>query len=78
MEIDELLLDVVAVRPEHASQMGGCTHTCRHVPATLEEGKPIMIYPVRFMNLSKGKTMNAALCRECFVRLPRESQIAKN
>lgn len=73
MEIDELLFDFLPVRPEHASQMGGCTHTCRHVPATLEEGKPIMIYPVRF-NLSKGDAIEAALCRECYVR----NQVARN
>jgi hypothetical protein len=78
MKIDESLLDVVPVRPKHASQMSGCTHTCSHVPTALEDGKPIMIYPVRFVNLSKGKAMNAALCRECYVRLPRENQIAKN
>jgi hypothetical protein len=73
MEIDELLLDVVPVRPEHASQMHGCTHTCRHVRATLEEGKPVIIYPLRF-NLSQGDALEAALCRECYVR----NQVARD
>jgi hypothetical protein len=78
MDIDESLLDVVPVRPEHASQLDGCTHTCKHIPVTLDDGKPIAIYPVRFVNLSKEKAMNAALCRECYVRLPRENQLSTN
>jgi hypothetical protein len=73
MEIDELLLAVMPVRPEHASQMDGCTHTCRHLQAQLEDGKPTIIYPVRF-DLSEGRAMKAALCRECYVR----NQVAKN
>ena len=77
MELNELVLNVVPVRPEHTPQLEGCSHTCRHIPATLDEGKPIRIYPVRFISLSK-KPMNAALCRECYVRLPRENEIFKN
>jgi hypothetical protein len=78
MELDELLLDVAPVRPEHASKLEGCTHTCRHIPAKLDEGELIPIYTVRFISLSKQKAMNAALCRECYVRLPRENQISEN
>jgi hypothetical protein len=77
MDIDELLLGVVPVRPEHSSELGSCTHTCKHIPVTLEEGKAITAYPVRIVNQS-NKTISAALCRECFVRLPRENQISEN
>ena len=73
METNESLLDVVPVRPEHASQVPGCTHTCKHVSGNLEEGKSVTIYRLR-LSLSKGKAIETALCRECYVR----SQVTKN
>jgi len=74
MNARELLL----VRPEHASEMEGCTHSCRHIAALLDEGTSMTIYPVRFRHGAEGADISAALCRECFVRLPREGQICKN
>jgi hypothetical protein len=77
MEIDELLSNVVPVRPEHAAKMRGCTHTCRHVPAVLDNGKRIMLYRVRFA-LDHAKTIQAAMCRECLLRVPCESEVSRN
>lgn len=77
MDIDDLLLGVVPVRPEHSSALGSCTHTCKHIPAALEEGKTITTYSVRIVNQS-NKMIRAALCRECFVRLPSENLLSKN
>jgi hypothetical protein len=78
MELDESRLEIVPVRLEHAAEVEGCTHYCTHVSATLDKGEPIAIYPVRFVNASKRAGINAALCRECYMRLPRENQISKN
>jgi hypothetical protein len=77
MSKDDLLLELVPLLPEHSSEMEGCTHTCRHIPAILDEGRSIRIYPVRLVN-AEEKAISAALCRECFVRLPRENQICNN
>jgi hypothetical protein len=41
MTIDELLLNVVPVRKEYTAQMHGCTYTCGHVPAMLNERTPL-------------------------------------
>jgi hypothetical protein len=67
MKIEDSLIGLVAVDPEYMSQMSGCTYCCRHVSATLDEGKPMIIYPVRF-TLSEGKALDVAFCRECYVR----------
>ena len=67
MKIDESLLAMVPVRAEHLSKMPGCTHSCRHIPAALDEGKPLVIYPLR-LNVSEGKVREVALCRECYAR----------
>ncbi len=73
METNESLLDVVPVRPGARFTSAHCTHTCKHVPANLDEGKPTTIYRLR-LSLSKGKAIEATLCRECYV----QSQVTKN
>jgi hypothetical protein len=57
--------------------MHGCTYTCRHVPAMLNERTPLMVYPVRF-TFTQGKAIEAALCSECLLRIPYESELCRN
>jgi hypothetical protein len=78
MDTDDLLFDLIPVRPEHTSAMEGRTHTCRHIPAILDEGRRVTTFPVRFRHPRTPEAVSAVLCRECFVRLPRENQICKN
>jgi hypothetical protein len=67
MNVNELSLKVVPIRAKHASHMKGCTHNCTHVPAMLDKGAPVIIYPQRF-NVSADKTVEVALCPECYLR----------
>ena len=67
MSTDQMALKVVPMRADHASYVRGCTHSCTHVPAILDKGTPVIIYPQRF-NVSAGKTVEVALCPECYLR----------
>jgi hypothetical protein len=66
-KISELWLNVVPIRPEHASFMKGCTHNCAHVQEMLNKGTPLIIYPQLF-TVTEGKTMEVALCPDCYLR----------
>ena len=77
MQIDEVLLEAVPVQPEHASKPASCTHTCRHIPGALDQGKPLVIFPVR-LKFFNETAMEVAMCRECYLRIPRENQVSKN
>jgi len=77
MKCSEPFLDIMLVRSEDRSQMRGCTHICRHLHAMLHVCEQVLAYPVRF-NVSQGQPMQAALCRECFLRVPRQNQNLQN
>jgi len=66
MKITQLLLNVVPIRPEHASYMKGCTHNCTHIPALLDKGTPVIIYPQR-LKVSERRSLEVALCPECYL-----------
>jgi hypothetical protein len=68
MKTNQVLLNVVPIRSEHASYMKGCTHNCTHVPVMLDKGTPMIIYPQR-LKVSERRTLEVALCPDCYLRI---------
>jgi len=54
--------DAVLARLENDSEMEDSTHTGKHIPAALDEGKPVIRYSVRFIEFDVSVQTETTCC----------------